>query len=274
MRWLTVNVPGDRGRQLLLERPGPPSMDDATADEVREHVTKGVAGSVVFTTDDCRRTSKQRREGRRHHAGADGAPVRGRHGHPRPFRKRPADHSARGGAADRGPAARRLHEPGAPASPGSGAAVGAVSRGVYQARLSASIPASSASAGSQRRPGTTPVPSQIGGQRRGGPRFGRHAISLARRARRLLRKRAQRRDLQAGRRHRRAGQGSGSPPSRVHWSSARKARAQISTATSQTPAAITVADNSMTIERPIARSASLVERDADTWTPSRRRSSR
>ena len=34
-------------------------MDDATADEVREHVTKGVAGSVVFTTGDCRTTYEQ-----------------------------------------------------------------------------------------------------------------------------------------------------------------------------------------------------------------------
>jgi predicted enzyme related to lactoylglutathione lyase len=59
MRWLTVNVPGDRDRSILLERPGPPSMDDATADEVREHVTKGVAGSVVFTTGDCRKAYEQ-----------------------------------------------------------------------------------------------------------------------------------------------------------------------------------------------------------------------
>jgi predicted enzyme related to lactoylglutathione lyase len=59
MRWLTINVPGDPGRQILLERPGAPSMDDATADEVREHVTKGVAGSVMFTTDDCRKTYEQ-----------------------------------------------------------------------------------------------------------------------------------------------------------------------------------------------------------------------
>jgi predicted enzyme related to lactoylglutathione lyase len=60
MRWLTINVPGDPGRQILLERPGPPSMDDATAAEVREHVSKGVAGgSVIVTTDDCRKTYEQ-----------------------------------------------------------------------------------------------------------------------------------------------------------------------------------------------------------------------
>ena len=31
MRWLTVGVPGDGGRQILLEKPGAPAMDDATA---------------------------------------------------------------------------------------------------------------------------------------------------------------------------------------------------------------------------------------------------
>jgi catechol 2,3-dioxygenase-like lactoylglutathione lyase family enzyme len=56
MRWLTVSVPGQPGRELLLERPGPPSMDDSTAEQVRELVTKGAAGWVGFTTDDCRRT--------------------------------------------------------------------------------------------------------------------------------------------------------------------------------------------------------------------------
>jgi catechol 2,3-dioxygenase-like lactoylglutathione lyase family enzyme len=56
MRWLTLSVPGDSGREILLERPGPPSMDDATAEQVRELVTKGAAGWIGFTTDDCRRT--------------------------------------------------------------------------------------------------------------------------------------------------------------------------------------------------------------------------
>jgi catechol 2,3-dioxygenase-like lactoylglutathione lyase family enzyme len=56
MRWLTVSVPGEPGREIFLERPGPPSMDDATAEQVRELVTKGAAGWIGFTTDDCRRT--------------------------------------------------------------------------------------------------------------------------------------------------------------------------------------------------------------------------
>jgi predicted enzyme related to lactoylglutathione lyase len=58
MRWLTINVPGDT-RELLLERPGPPAMDDATAEAVREHVTKGVAGTIILTTDDCRKTYEE-----------------------------------------------------------------------------------------------------------------------------------------------------------------------------------------------------------------------
>ncbi len=57
MRWLTVSVPGDPGRQVLLERPGPPSMDEATAEQVRELVTKGaIGGWLSFLTDDCQKT--------------------------------------------------------------------------------------------------------------------------------------------------------------------------------------------------------------------------
>jgi catechol 2,3-dioxygenase-like lactoylglutathione lyase family enzyme len=55
MRWLTVSLPGDRSRQIFLERPGPPAMDDATAEQVRELVAKGAGGgTVIFHTDDCR----------------------------------------------------------------------------------------------------------------------------------------------------------------------------------------------------------------------------
>jgi catechol 2,3-dioxygenase-like lactoylglutathione lyase family enzyme len=60
MRWLTVRVPGDTEREILLERPGPPAMDDGTAEQVRELVTKGAtAGWVGFTTDDIRKTYEQ-----------------------------------------------------------------------------------------------------------------------------------------------------------------------------------------------------------------------
>ena len=57
MRWLTVGVPGDEDRCILLEKPGPPAMDEKGAEEVRALVTKGRAGGhLFFTTDDCQGT--------------------------------------------------------------------------------------------------------------------------------------------------------------------------------------------------------------------------
>lgn len=54
MRWLTVCVPGDRRRQILLERPGPPAQDEVTAAQVGDLVTKGSAGGWLgLTTDDA-----------------------------------------------------------------------------------------------------------------------------------------------------------------------------------------------------------------------------
>jgi uncharacterized glyoxalase superfamily protein PhnB len=63
MRWLTVRVPGDPGREILLEKPAPPSMDEAAANQVRELVTKGATGFAVgFTTGDCQKTYEVLRE--------------------------------------------------------------------------------------------------------------------------------------------------------------------------------------------------------------------
>ncbi|HEV2061251.1 MAG TPA: VOC family protein [Solirubrobacteraceae bacterium] len=60
MRWLTVRVPDQPDREILLEKPGPPAMDDATAEQVRELVTKGATGFAVgFATDDCRATYEE-----------------------------------------------------------------------------------------------------------------------------------------------------------------------------------------------------------------------
>ena len=54
MRWLTVNVPGAPDREILLERPGPPAMNEETAAEVRELLTKGaVGGHLFFRCDDA-----------------------------------------------------------------------------------------------------------------------------------------------------------------------------------------------------------------------------
>lgn len=57
MRWLTVRVPGDPGREILLEAAGPPAMSEQNAVQVRDVLTKGALGlAFILTTDDCRRT--------------------------------------------------------------------------------------------------------------------------------------------------------------------------------------------------------------------------
>jgi len=57
MRWLTVRVPGDPDREILLELVGPPSMDEETAATARDLLTKGaMGGSLFLSTDDARRT--------------------------------------------------------------------------------------------------------------------------------------------------------------------------------------------------------------------------
>jgi catechol 2,3-dioxygenase-like lactoylglutathione lyase family enzyme len=53
-RWLTVRVPGDNGTEISLEQPGSPLHDDATAEQIRELVTKGALTGLVFQTDDAR----------------------------------------------------------------------------------------------------------------------------------------------------------------------------------------------------------------------------
>jgi catechol 2,3-dioxygenase-like lactoylglutathione lyase family enzyme len=51
-RWLTVRVPADPGVEINLEQPGPPLHDEATAEQIRELVTKGALNGLVFHTDD------------------------------------------------------------------------------------------------------------------------------------------------------------------------------------------------------------------------------
>ena len=53
-RWLTVRVPGDPGVEISLEQPGPPVQDEATAAQLRELITKGALGGLVFKADDIR----------------------------------------------------------------------------------------------------------------------------------------------------------------------------------------------------------------------------
>ena len=44
---------------VLMPIPGPPMMDDATADNLRELMAKGFAGTVFLETDDCRRAYQE-----------------------------------------------------------------------------------------------------------------------------------------------------------------------------------------------------------------------
>jgi catechol 2,3-dioxygenase-like lactoylglutathione lyase family enzyme len=53
-RWLTVRVPGDATTEIQLEEPGPPVHDEATAEQLRELISKGALGSVVLLSDDVR----------------------------------------------------------------------------------------------------------------------------------------------------------------------------------------------------------------------------
>ena len=40
--------------EISLEQPGPPLHDEATADQIRELVSKGALGGLVLITDDAR----------------------------------------------------------------------------------------------------------------------------------------------------------------------------------------------------------------------------
>lgn len=61
-RWLTVRVPGEQATEINLEKPGAPLHDDATAEQIRELVTKGALGGLVFVTDDARGLYDELRE--------------------------------------------------------------------------------------------------------------------------------------------------------------------------------------------------------------------
>jgi catechol 2,3-dioxygenase-like lactoylglutathione lyase family enzyme len=52
-RWLTVGPPGQEDVSItLMAIPGPPVMDAETAEQVRDLMSKGFAGTVFLTTDD------------------------------------------------------------------------------------------------------------------------------------------------------------------------------------------------------------------------------
>jgi predicted enzyme related to lactoylglutathione lyase len=52
-RWLTVGPPAQPDISIVLMAiPGPPVMDAGTADQLKDLLAKGFAGTVFFTTDD------------------------------------------------------------------------------------------------------------------------------------------------------------------------------------------------------------------------------
>jgi uncharacterized glyoxalase superfamily protein PhnB len=53
-RWLTVGPVGQDDIAIsLMAIPGPPVMDEATAEQVRDLMAKGFAGTIFLTTEDC-----------------------------------------------------------------------------------------------------------------------------------------------------------------------------------------------------------------------------
>jgi catechol 2,3-dioxygenase-like lactoylglutathione lyase family enzyme len=53
-RWLTVQHPEQPSFQLGLFKPGPPVLDAATAQTVKEIVAKGAMPPLVLVVNDCR----------------------------------------------------------------------------------------------------------------------------------------------------------------------------------------------------------------------------
>ena len=54
-RWLTVSPPGQEDVAIVLMAiPGPPVMEEETARQVEDLMSKGFAGTVFLTTEDCR----------------------------------------------------------------------------------------------------------------------------------------------------------------------------------------------------------------------------
>jgi predicted enzyme related to lactoylglutathione lyase len=61
-RWLTVGPPGQEDVSIVLMAiPGPPVMDEETAEQVRTLMAKGFAGTAFLTTDDCQASYEELR---------------------------------------------------------------------------------------------------------------------------------------------------------------------------------------------------------------------
>ncbi len=61
-RWLTVGPPRQPDIAIVLMAiPGPPMMDAETTEQVRSLMSKGFAGTIFLTTDDCRASYEELR---------------------------------------------------------------------------------------------------------------------------------------------------------------------------------------------------------------------
>ena len=59
-RWLSVGPAGQPDIAIVLMAiPGQPVMDPGTADQVRDLMAKGFAGTIFLTTDDCHRAYEE-----------------------------------------------------------------------------------------------------------------------------------------------------------------------------------------------------------------------
>jgi predicted enzyme related to lactoylglutathione lyase len=54
MRWLTVSPPGQPDQEVLLERVGPPIVDEETREQIDTLIAKGFGGTLFLQVDDCR----------------------------------------------------------------------------------------------------------------------------------------------------------------------------------------------------------------------------
>ncbi len=61
-RWLAVGPPGQEDFSItLMAIPGPPIMDEHSADQVRALMAKGFAGGIFLTTDDVQASYEELR---------------------------------------------------------------------------------------------------------------------------------------------------------------------------------------------------------------------
>ena len=58
-RWLTVGPPGQPDLNVILSTPGPPAVDEDTAQEALELAAKGGMSGGILRTSDCRQTCEE-----------------------------------------------------------------------------------------------------------------------------------------------------------------------------------------------------------------------